>query len=355
MNIKIKNKSLLILMVFITMFISIYGDKASAETVTCRVTPAHISGTLTLHLSRFGENYPLNRGDFRVKAPQAFRLNDCSSAITSGSTFSLRGPQQLTQTTDNQGNEAWVLPGGADIPFMAVEPFASSVSEGYFTKEAPDTRLDGNNVIHVYPTYLASENAGLDIVSFSAMKLPNSDNSGSVTYNIGQAIGQMSVNLKSGSSFNASPYFDVLYLDSVTVNYVVSSCGIKSKASIVNFGDLFKIDIIHGTVPAKPFAVSLICGDVKDPQSPVNITFSSTDGFADAAKGIVNTNLIGVGLQLSWQNSNLPPLMLDQVNHSTLSGTGDYSVLAKPVSTLNHNDMEGGKLDTSITMSIEFQ
>lgn len=358
--VKIKYNPVLAFLMMTAMVLLTYGNTASAY--SCNVTPAHVSGTITLRMSRYGQNYPLNRGDFRLKATQQFRVANCTGAagseLASGSKLRLRGPQQLTQTTDSQGNEAWILPGSKDLPFLAVEVFANPVDSGYFTQEAPEISIDSNDVFEYYAAgnMIGSENAGLDLVSFSNWKLPAGDESGSVVYNVGQSVGQISVELINPKKIlNYTPFYDAVILDSLTVNYTVSSCGINSKSSFVDFGDIYKIDIIHGNVATRPFAVTLICGDENSPPSPVNITFSATNGFNDTARGIVNTNIQGLGLQLSWKNSALPPLVLNQVNHSTLSGIGDYSVLAKPVTTLASHVLSAGKLDTSVTMNIEFQ
>lgn len=355
---KIKNNTGLISLVIALVFPLVYAAHASAAVVTCTTTPAHITGIVNLPVTKYGQNYPLNRGDFHIKSTQQFSLSKCSSKyISYFDTFSMQGPLQFSQSSDKQGNEAWVLPdpGGDSIFSMGIEPSFNNV---FFTAEATDQNLWATSAaaspftLNSSANTITSNDAAVDIVSLSNWKVPSSGSAGSVVYNVGQTVAKVS--FKSDSKGN-TPYYDAVILDSLTVNYVVSSCGIKSKSSIVDFGDIYKTDIVQGAVAARPFNVLLICGNENDPPSPVNITFNATSGIEDAAAGIIKTNLNGIGLKLSWANSSLPPLMLDQVNHSTLSGTSDYSVMAKPVAIYKPGLMAAGKMDTSLTMSVEFQ
>lgn len=354
---KIKNSPEFIVLA-ITIILLCMSVKNASAAATCNVTPAHVSATIILPVTKYGQNYPISRGDIRLKSTQQLIVNNCSFYIGDIKSYSLQGSQQLTLSTDGRGYEAWILPdaGGNSLFSLGVEPSVSTSNDGYFDAIGSAKALwgvsNGPFTTNTSTNALTSKDAAVDIVSLSSWKIPSSGDSGSLVYTLGQAVGKISIN---AGSNGVTPYYDAVILDSLTVNYVVSSCGIKSKSSLVDFGDITKTNIFYGAVAAKPFNVMLICGDESDQPSPVNITFNSTNGISDAAAGIVKTNLSGIGLQLSWQNSNLPPLVLDQVNHSTLSGLGDYSVMAKPVVIQKSGLMEAGKLDTSITMSIEFQ
>ncbi|TPG58863.1 fimbrial protein [Ewingella americana] len=346
-----KIKQLLKYLPLVGMAPLIYSGMALASP-TCDVTPAHISASMTVHLSKFGMNYPISRGDFHFSSVSPIRVGNCTESYYSQAmpNKAIVHASTLDKSTDALGNPAWKIPVTAGVLQLGIEPFFNTGDprEGEFYMDGADTQHNNTNGIIT---------AGVDVSSLSNFSIPT-NNSGVLTYTIAQSVAQMSFGIPynaSGSS-KYTPYYDTLFLDNLTVNYIVSSCGIKSKqGSVVNWPSLTKSDVRNGKAATLPYSLYLICGNESDPATPVNITFSSTHGFADAANGIVNTNLQSVGIKLSWANTNLPPLVLDQVNRSTLSGTGDYSVLAKVVKTASENNViTGGHFDTNVTMNIEF-
>lgn len=306
------------------------------------IDPVHISGVINLHVSKYGVNYPLVRGDYNFLSKYA--QMSCKSAMD-GARYT--GSKSLTKTTDIQGNDAWILPttsqpGGGGQPVFAIEPNAQGSTSTKTTYANGDAN-DMQGTISVLVVY------GISLVTIA-----NFDTSfnNTVTFSVPDPVEYVSIGAE-----NYSVDYPVAYLDSLTVTYTETSCGIKSKqGSVINWPALYKADIVNGTAESKPYSLSFICGKESDAPLPINISFSSTNGFADAANGIVKTNLANLGLKLSWANPALPPLVLDQVNHSMLSGVGDYTVMAKPVKISNSTDtLQAGQFDTTVTMNIEFQ
>jgi type 1 fimbria pilin len=346
-----KIKQLLKYLPLVGMAPLIYSGMALASP-DCNITPAHVSASMTVHLSKFGMNYPISRGDFHFSSVSPIRVENCTGGIRSPSdpiTFKAH-VDTLGKSADALGNLAWKIPVSAGALQLGLEPFTGEANY-----------IDGTDKVYQFldsSSDLVQMKTGIDIATLSNFTMPTND-SGTLIYNIAQSVMQASFGVSNSSyyaTYSYTPYYDVLFMDNLTVNYIVSSCGIKSKqGSVVNWPSLTKSDVRNGKAATLPYSLYLICGNESDPATPVNITFSSTHGFADAANGIVNTNLQSVGIKLSWANTNLPPLVLDQVNRSTLSGTGDYSVLAKVVKTASENNViTGGHFDTNVTMTIEF-
>ncbi|MFU2316446.1 fimbrial protein [Rahnella sp. PCH160] len=300
----------------------------------CTVAPTHVSGVTTVHISKYGMNYPITRGEF-VFYSSSQVVTNCGGAL-GGIRFT--GPKSLTKSSDTQGNDAWELAGSS----FGIEPFVNYIGPG--TTIWADGEGSTGNFLKLTTQY------GINMVSISALSPP--DGASSVVYNISEPVGYVWF-----GSENYNVEHIGVYLDSLTVNYVVTSCGINAKqGSTINWPNLYKAEIVNGTAESKPYGLSFICGDASAPPSPINISFSSTNGFADAANGIVKTNLENLGIKLSWANPALPPLVLDQVNHSSLSGVGDYTVMAKPVKLSKLTDaLQAGQFDTTVTMNIEFE
>lgn len=301
---------------------------------TCTVAPAHITAISNIHISKYGVNYPLKRTDF-VYYSSSQVVTNCGGPLGD---IKFTGPKSLSKSADIQGNDAWAIPNSS----LAIEPFVNYLGPG--TTIWADGEKNTGGFLNISTQY------GINVVSISALLAP--DGKSNVVYNLAEPIGY----LRFGAE-NFSVEHPGVYLDSLTVNYIETSCGINAKqGSTVNWPSLYKGDIINGNVESRPYSLSLICGDASAPPLPINISFSSTNGFADAANGIVKTNLANLGLKLSWANPALPPLVLDQVNHSTLSGVGDYTVMAKPVKLSNVTDaLQAGQFDTTVTMNIEFE
>ncbi|PKE31771.1 hypothetical protein CWS43_06895 [Rahnella sp. AA] len=308
---------------------------------TCSIPPVHISGVITLHITKYGMNYPLVRDDYkfstgitRLTCPDGVAIND----------LRITGSKSLSKSADIQGNEAWVLPStGEQQPQFAIEPSMRTTS-------SPDF-VYADNVYHAgtFSGYVDVA-ANIDLVTLADAFL-HKDGS-SMTFSVPDPVMYMSVQ---GDNFSTD--YPLAYLDNLSVNYIETSCGIKSKqGSVINWPALYKSDIVNGTAESKPYSLALICGDESAPPLPIDISFSASNGVADAANGIVRTNLQNLGLKLSWANPALPPLVLGQVNHSTLAGVGDYSVLAQPVKIgSSAGTIQAGQFDTTVTMNIEFQ
>jgi type 1 fimbria pilin len=135
-----------------------------------------------------------------------------------------------------------------------------------------------------------------------------------------------------------------------TVTYACTQSASSANISWVN---LAKSDIIHNSAEVKDYVYSITCGAETDAKIPLSITFTSGQGIdtTNLENNVINTNLEGVGLKLTWKNSALPPLVLSQVNYSELSGSGDYTVQAKPVST-GSGAIEGS-FSTTMVMNVE--
>ncbi|WMY75569.1 fimbrial protein [Buttiauxella selenatireducens] len=305
------------------------------------ITPVHISGVINLHISKYGVNYPLQRGDYSFES--AFGQMGCLKAFSG---IKITGSKSLIKAVDIQGNDAWKLPMTPQEgvqPQFAIEPgirLGTQITPLY--ADGIDTSIQGIRSV--------SSAYNISLVTISDLFAPTSKSS--MTYTVPDPVAYVSVGAE-----NYSIDYPAIYLDSFTVTYTETSCGIKSKqGSVINWPALYKTDIVNGTAESKPYSLSLICGNESDPALPVNISFTSTHGFADAANGIVKTNLANLGLKLSWVNPALTPLALDQVNKSMLAGVGDYSVLAKPVKLSKSTDtLQSGQFDTTVTMNIEFQ
>lgn len=311
----------------------------AAET-TCTVEPMHISGVMTLHITKYGMNYPLVRDDYKFTMGTT-RYN-CLLSRSMGD-LKITGSKSLLKSADIQGHDAWVLPSsGEQQPQFAIEPSMRTDNSPYF--------VYAEGVYHAGGSYAGALAVYIDLVT-----LPNATihrEGGSATYSVPDAVMYMSIE---GENYKTD--HPLAYLDSLSVNYIETSCGIKAKqGSVINWPALYKSDIVNGTAESKPYSLALICGDESAPPLPIDISFSASNGVADAANGIVRTNLQNLGLKLSWANPALPPLVLGQVNHSTLAGVGDYSVLAQPVKIPGSTgNISAGKFDTTVTMNIEFQ
>lgn len=313
---------------------------AQAANATCTVGPVHISGVVTLHISKYGTNYPLVRDDYKFTTGM-----DSIACTARMGDVHVTGSKSLSKSVDIQGNTAWVLPNtGAQqqvAPQFAIEPSMR-------TTNSPDF-VYADGIYNGAGQITTDVGSNIDLVTLNPSL---NQEGGSISYNVPDPVLYAAFQNEGFSTDHP-----LAYLDNMTVNYIETSCGIKSKqGSVINWPSLYKADIINGTVESKPYSLSLICGKESDTPLPIDISFSSTNGFSDAANGIVRTNLANLGLKLSWANPALPPLMLDQVNHSMLSGVGDYTVMAKPVKlSASADTLQAGQFDTTVTMNIEFQ
>lgn len=344
---------------------AISHNEMAYAAVTCDLIPTHISGSITIRLTRYGINYPISRGELVIQNASPIQISNCL-----GGYLGRVGPRRikfkstLESVSDNAGNPAFNITMQSQSNKLAVAPrlLDALVSTGYMSQYLlNDTTylVTEPQSAEGSPPPTSTLSTSIDIVNIGNWALPAS--AGSETYTIAQPVGSMSLAVRETASSSLgnlswTPYYDAIYLDNLTVNYIVSSCGINSKqGSIVSWSNLTKANLRLGNVETKPYSLSLICGLASDPASPVNISFSSNYGFADATDDTVKTNLNSVGIQLSWANPALPPLKLGEVNHSTLSGVGDYAVLAKPVKIGGDTDMiTAGTFDTIVTMNIEF-
>lgn len=335
------------------MFLSGLFFIGSCQAGTCDVPPIHMTGVVNITVSKYGRNYNLTRGDFHVTSASTTEAVNChfntGDSTTTGSS-NYRLTNGLPATSDAKGNFALRLPDAGSNIHLGIEPS--------ITIAGADPKSIYPTTASTFSSYSGEIVPAVDVITLDNGLAVPTDSGTSVVYSVPVPIMQVSLMAKQNyyGGGDPTPFYDFLYLDSLTVNYLVTSCGIKSKQGTdVTWPSLTKSEIVNGTAPVKPYALSLICGEQSDIPSPVNITFSATNGFADAANGIVKTNLDSVGLKLSWANPALPPLMLDQVNRSTLSGVGDYTVLAKPVKiTSESGAIMSGYMDTSVTMTVEF-
>lgn len=113
-------------------------------------------------------------------------------------------------------------------------------------------------------------------------------------------------------------------------------------------------EISNGSAQSKTAPVTMKCSNPGGIE-PAAISFTSTNGTYDATKGIVNTDLENLGIQLTWASTG-QPVQLDKetVFPALASATADYSVTAKPVQ-LGNQSVLGGTFKTMVTMSIEYR
>lgn len=235
---------------------------AQAANATCTVEPVHISGVVTLHISKYGTNYPMERGDYKFTGEDDISCNGMMGYVR------VTGSKSLSKSVDIQGNTAWVLPNtGAQqqvTPQFAIEP---SMRTGNWPGLVyADGIFNGAGIISV-PIY-----SSIDLVTLNPSL---NQEGGSISYNVSDPVLYAAFQNEDFSTDHP-----IAYLDNVTVNYIETSCGIKSKqGSVINWPSLYKADIINGAVESKPYSLSLICGKESDTPLPIDISFSSTNGF----------------------------------------------------------------------------
>lgn len=150
-----------------------------------------------------------------------------------------------------------------------------------------------------------------------------------------------------------------LYLN-LTFNVSNSSCLITTPHNaIFNWPGISPSEIRNGSVPVQTAPVTMSCsssGAEEMITRPVAITFTSTDGSADAANGIIKTDKANLGLKLTW-HSNGQPVQLDKVNEfpAVAAKTVDFSVDAQPVALNSPNTISGGSFATTVTMTVEYR
>lgn len=143
-------------------------------------------------------------------------------------------------------------------------------------------------------------------------------------------------------------------LSDFTVDVVLTSCKITTPSTVsMKWDSVSSREIVDGTVDPRRVDVGIYCGEI---ETPISISFASSNGFVNAAEGIVKTSTEdnNLGLQLRWESTGLP-IAMDRKTTDTLLGNKDYNITGKPVPINASQPIKSGEFTGNVTMMFAYR
>ncbi len=140
------------------------------------------------------------------------------------------------------------------------------------------------------------------------------------------------------------------------MNFVITkeTCAVTTSHDMAFYWtDLTPNEITNGNSQIKSAPISLSCNNSN--VGPLQVTITSSQGANSVANGVINTDLLNLGIKLTWASNGLPVALETPIDFpAATSSTEDLSINAQPVQT-GSGTVGAGDFSTAVTMNIEYR
>ncbi len=145
-----------------------------------------------------------------------------------------------------------------------------------------------------------------------------------------------------------------IYLTSLTLVITKETCAVTTSHDMAFYWtDLTPNEISNGNAQIKNAPISLSCNNSN--VGPLQVTITSSQGANSVANGVINTDLLNLGIKLTWASNGLPVALETPIDFpAATSSTEDLSINAQPVQT-GSGTVGAGDFSTAVTMNIEYR
>lgn len=145
-----------------------------------------------------------------------------------------------------------------------------------------------------------------------------------------------------------------IHLESMTLVITKETCAVTTSHDMAFYWtDLTPNEISNGNTQIKNAPISLSCNTSN--VAPLQVTITSSQGTNSVANGVINTNLLNLGIKLTWASNGLPVALETPIDFpAATSSTEDLSINAQPVQT-GSGTVGAGDFSTAVTMNIEYR
>lgn len=233
---------------------------------------------------------------------------------------------------------------------------------GYGTDLAGNPAVQFNEGGLGIEMYLSTD-AGTDTYFASAMPVSaNFPASTDFTINLGLYLVSTTGGVITAGEHHFSGFYgdimagnDILIaLGSFNINVILTSCRITTPSAVtMDWGSVSSAEIVSGEVETRTANIGIYCGEI---QTPVSISFASSNGYVNASEGIIRTSVEenNLGLQLTWESNGLPIVMNEKISDVIL-GSKNFNVVGKPVPINPSQPIRAGDFTGNITMMFAYR